>query len=83
MDETVEFDTGSSDLILPGPSCNTDCGAHAKYAPGSSSTSVNLGKTFMWDTGNGSSISGQQYTDTVSVAGLNVRSSQTLSFSHI
>lgn len=71
---TVEFDTGSSDLILPGPSCNTDCGAHAKYAPGSSSTSVNLGKTFTWDTGNGSSISGQQYTDTVSVAGLNATS---------
>ncbi|ETW79235.1 aspartic peptidase [Heterobasidion irregulare TC 32-1] len=67
---TVDFDTGSSDLFLPGPSCTTNCDGHTKYTPSSSSTAVDLKKTFSLEYGDGSTVSGEQYTDTVSIAGL-------------
>ena len=71
----VDFDTGSSDLFLPGPSCSTNCAGHTKYTPSSSSTAVDLKKTFALKYGDGSTVSGEQYTDTVSIAGLTVRGS--------
>ena len=68
---TVEFDTGSSDLFLPGPSCSgTGCNGHKKYVPASSSTSVDLKRPFILRYGVASSVSGRQYTDTVAIAGL-------------
>ena len=66
----VDFDTGSSDLFLPGPACDNTCAGHAIYNPKSSSTSKDLGKTFSISYGDGSSVSGEQYQDTVSIAGL-------------
>lgn len=66
---TVVFDTGSADLFLPSASCTT-CGSLTRYNPSSSSTSTDLGKTFSLKFGNGETVSGEQYTDTVSIAGL-------------
>lgn len=67
---TVDFDTGSSDLFLPASSCGSTCSGHTKYNPSSSSTSKALGKSFTLSYGDGSSVSGKQYTDTVKIAGL-------------
>ncbi|KAH7919101.1 acid protease [Leucogyrophana mollusca] len=67
---TVDFDTGSSDLFLPGPACGSSCNGHTKYDPSSSSTSKDLGKTFTLKYGDNSTVSGEQYTDTVAIAGL-------------
>ncbi|KAF9230239.1 aspartic peptidase domain-containing protein, partial [Melanogaster broomeanus] len=70
IDYTVDFDTGSSDLFLPGPNCGSNCDGHTIYNPSSSSTSKDLGKTFLLQYGDGSSVSGEQYSDTVMIAGL-------------
>lgn len=70
---TVDFDTGSSDLFLPGPSCTTNCKGHKKYQPSSSSTSADARQKFSLAYGDGSTVQGEQYTDTVSISGLTVR----------
>ncbi|KAH7906840.1 acid protease [Hygrophoropsis aurantiaca] len=67
---TVDFDTGSSDLFLPGMDCNSSCNGHERYDPSVSSTSKDLGKTFSLEYGDGSTVSGEQYSDTVTIAGL-------------
>lgn len=67
---TVDFDTGSSDLFLPASSCGSTCSGHTKYNPSSSSTSKALSKSFSLSYGDGSTVSGKQYTDTVKIAGL-------------
>ncbi|KAH0838840.1 acid protease [Lanmaoa asiatica] len=67
---TVDFDTGSSDLFLPGPKCTTNCSGHTIYNPSSSSTSQDLGNTFSLLYGDGSTVSGEQYSDTVVLDGL-------------
>ncbi|KIK91446.1 hypothetical protein PAXRUDRAFT_830850 [Paxillus rubicundulus Ve08.2h10] len=67
---TVDFDTGSSDLFLPGPSCGTNCSGHTVYDPSSSSTSLDLGQTFDITYGDGAGVQGEQYSDTVSISGL-------------
>ncbi|KAF9221230.1 Asp-domain-containing protein [Gyrodon lividus] len=64
----VVFDTGSSDLILPGADCDNSCRGHEIYE---SSTSVSLGEPFMIQYGGGlESIFGHQYTDNVTIVGL-------------
>ncbi|KAK7691231.1 hypothetical protein QCA50_006334 [Cerrena zonata] len=67
---TVDFDTGSSDLFLPSSSCTTNCKGHKLYNPSSSSTSVDKGKTFSLQYGDGSSVSGEQYSEAVTIARL-------------
>ncbi|KAG6328714.1 hypothetical protein ID866_10375 [Astraeus odoratus] len=66
---TVDFDTGSADLILPGGNCST-CRGHTLYNPNASSTAVNKNSAFVLTYGDGSTVEGEQYTDTVVVAGL-------------
>ncbi|KAF8122505.1 Asp-domain-containing protein [Boletus edulis] len=66
---TVDFDTGSSDLFLPGSGCDSSCSGHAIWAPSSSSTSQDLGQSFSLAYGDGSTVSGEQYNDIVSIAG--------------
>ncbi|KAG1865340.1 aspartic peptidase domain-containing protein [Suillus subluteus] len=85
---SVEFDTGSSDLFLPGPSCGASCSGHKIYNPNSSSSSEALGKAFKLKYGDNSTATGNQYKDTVSLAGfkataqtLGVASNTTGSFS--
>ena len=67
---TVDFDTGSSDLFLPGKNCDSTCSGHTPYDPSASSTSTDLGTPFSLSYGDGSTVSGEQYTDTVTIAGL-------------
>ncbi|KAH9041267.1 acid protease [Lactarius pseudohatsudake] len=67
---TVQFDTGSSDLFLPGSDCDSTCSGHTLYNPESSSTSSDIGQPFFLQYGDGSStVSGEQYADTVTLAG--------------
>lgn len=68
----MDFDTGSSDLFLPSISCGSSCDGHARYDPSASKTSVDLNKTFDLMYGSGDSVSGEQYNDTASIAGLTV-----------
>ncbi|EGO21894.1 hypothetical protein SERLADRAFT_335370, partial [Serpula lacrymans var. lacrymans S7.9] len=67
---TVDFDTGSSDLFLPGPNCSSTCSGHTIYNPLTSTTSKDLGGTFTLTYGDGSTVEGELYSDTVSIAGL-------------
>ncbi|KAH9031554.1 acid protease [Lactarius hengduanensis] len=65
----VVFDTGSSDLFLPASDCNSTCSGHKLYDPSASSTSSDVGEPFSHQYGDGSAVSSEQYTDTVSLAG--------------
>ncbi|THH12233.1 hypothetical protein EW145_g106 [Phellinidium pouzarii] len=67
---TVDFDTGSSDLFLPGPSCGSSCAGHIEYNPSLSSTAKDSNKTFSLTYGDGSTVTGEQFTDTVVLGGL-------------
>ena len=70
---TVDFDTGSSDLFVPSSTCGETCSGHEVYNPGDSSTSTDLGKPFSLSYGDGSTVSGEQYSDKVTIDGLEVR----------
>ncbi|KAF7982811.1 hypothetical protein HWV62_25743 [Athelia sp. TMB] len=70
---TVDFDTGSSDLFLPGPNCGSTCSGHTVYDPSKSSTSKDVGQSFSLSYGDGSTVAGEQYTDTVTLAGLTAK----------
>ncbi len=70
--DTVDFDTGSSDLFLPTPMCGANCSGHQLYDPRASSTAKDLHKTFSLSFGDGSTAKGEQFTDVVSIAGLTV-----------
>jgi cathepsin D len=65
---TIDFDTGSSDFIIPRQGCRNCAGT--QYNSAASSTSVALGQTFRNEYGDGSDVSGLLYNDTVSIAGL-------------
>ncbi|KAF9218733.1 acid protease [Gyrodon lividus] len=67
---TVLFDTGASDLVLPGVDCDASCDGHVTYGPAFSSTSVNLSKPFAIEYRNGDTVFGQQHTDNVTIVGL-------------
>ena len=67
----VDFDTGSSDLFLPGVNC-TACQGHTIYDTQDSSTAVPLNKEFDLEYGDGSTVSGLQYNDTVTLSGISV-----------
>lgn len=69
---TVDFDTGSTDLFLPSPDCTSNCDGHQRYDPSQSSQSKSLSKDFKLAYADGSSVSGTQYQDTVTLAGLSV-----------
>ncbi|KAH9933170.1 acid protease [Epithele typhae] len=67
----IDFDTGSSDLWVPSASCNsTTCASKSRYTASSSSTSAKKNGTFSIQYGDGSTVSGPIFTDTVSVAGV-------------
>ncbi|KAI0688123.1 acid protease [Cytidiella melzeri] len=67
----IDFDTGSSDLWIPSSSCTSStCSSKSKYKASSSSTSAKKSGTFSIEYGDGSTVSGPIYTDTVTVAGL-------------
>jgi cathepsin D len=70
----VAFDTGTSDLFLPGSDCDSTCTGHTLYDPNLSSTSSDVGESFDIQHGDDSTVSGEQYRDTVSIAGYQVGS---------
>ncbi|KZT40650.1 acid protease [Sistotremastrum suecicum HHB10207 ss-3] len=67
---TVDFDTGSSDLFLPSVDCDNTCAGHTPYDPSQSSTSSDVGNRFSLAFGDGSTVSGQEFTDSVTISGL-------------
>ncbi|KAF9225002.1 Asp-domain-containing protein [Gyrodon lividus] len=72
----VEFDTGSGhvflicDLVLPGIDCDDSCNGHNHYNPQLSSSAVNLITFFSIGYENGDNAYGAQYTDNVTIVGL-------------
>ena len=67
----IDFDTGSSDLWVPSTECKSaPCKGKHKYNATASTTSVHKSGKFSILYGDGSSVSGPVYTDTVSVAGV-------------
>ena len=70
----LDFDSGSSDLWVPSASCTSaPCKGKHKYNAAASSSSVHKPGTFSIQYGDGSSVSGPVYTDTVSVAGVTAK----------
>ncbi|KAI0358653.1 acid protease [Trametes cingulata] len=70
----IDFDTGSSDLWVPSSSCRSStCSSKKKYTASSSSTSSKKSGSFQIQYGDGSTVSGPVYTDTVNVAGVTVK----------
>ncbi|KAK0490644.1 acid protease [Armillaria novae-zelandiae] len=67
---TVDFDTGSSDFFLPGPNCDSSCGGHTVYDTSSSSTATDQNQRFSLAYGDGSTVEGDVFTDTFTIAGL-------------
>jgi aspergillopepsin I len=66
----LDFDTGSSDLWVLGPDAGAG-GTHTIYTPGSSATQEQ-GETWSITYGDGSSASGDVYSDSVTIGGLAV-----------
>ncbi|KAF7327918.1 Acid protease [Mycena kentingensis (nom. inval.)] len=67
----IDFDTGSSDLWVPSSSCTSStCKSKSKYTSTKSSTTSKKSGTFSIQYGDGSTVSGPVFTDTVSVAGV-------------
>ncbi|KAG9310420.1 aspartic peptidase domain-containing protein [Chiua virens] len=66
---TVLLDTGSSTSFIAEAQCGPSCDNHTRWDHKSSSTSRDLHKNFTLTYGGGSSVSGELYTDDVTVAG--------------
>ena len=67
----VDFDTGSSDLFLPSSTCNgANCRGHTKFNTAASDTAADQNEEFSLAFGDGSTVQGEVFTDTVSVGGL-------------
>ncbi|EJD01639.1 acid protease [Fomitiporia mediterranea MF3/22] len=67
---TVQFDTGSSDLFVPGTACTQNCEGHNIYNTSASSTAVDRNETFSILFGDQSTVSGEVFNDVVSIANL-------------
>ncbi|KAM5530525.1 hypothetical protein V8D89_015802 [Ganoderma adspersum] len=71
----IDFDTGSSDLWIPSSSCTSSvCKSKHRYTASKSSSSSKQSGSFSIQYGDGSTVSGPVYADTVSVAGVSVDS---------
>ncbi|XP_006459904.1 hypothetical protein AGABI2DRAFT_149875 [Agaricus bisporus var. bisporus H97] len=64
--------TGSSDLFLPGATCGATCQGHEIYDTSASSTAQDQSRDFSLLFGDGSSIQGEVFSDTVTLGGLTV-----------
>ncbi|KAF9065022.1 acid protease [Rhodocollybia butyracea] len=69
----IDFDTGSSDLWVPSSACTSStCSTKSTYKASASSTSTEKSGSFSIQYGDGSTVSGPVYEDTVTVAGVTV-----------
>ncbi|KII95874.1 hypothetical protein PLICRDRAFT_170473 [Plicaturopsis crispa FD-325 SS-3] len=66
----VDFDTGTADMFLPASNCTVNCAGHTLFNPNTSSSAVALNKPFGFAYGDGSTVLGNQFNDTVHIAGL-------------
>lgn len=67
----IDFDTGSSDLWVPSSKCNsTTCQPKHKYNAGISNTSNLQSGNFSIKYGDGSTVQGAIYRDTVNISGV-------------
>ncbi|KAI0075693.1 acid protease [Panus rudis PR-1116 ss-1] len=66
----VDFDTGSSDLFLPGQDCRVNCEGHRAYEHRNSTSAIDMDQAFSMRYGDDSAVNGYQYRDTVQIAGL-------------
>jgi len=64
---TIVFDTGSSDTFVPGKDCDATCEGHNRYDPDASSTSQSGFAPFKLAYGDGSSVNGVVYEETVTI----------------
>ena len=72
----VDINTGGSDLFVASANCNKSCSGHKEYDPSASFTSCDLGKNFTLEYNDGfevSTITTEQYSDVVAIAGYVVR----------
>ena len=71
----IDFDTGSSDLWIPSSSCTSSvCKSKHRYTASKSNSASKQSGSFSIQYGDGSTVSGPVYSDTVSVAGVSVSS---------
>ncbi|RPD82588.1 acid protease [Lentinus tigrinus ALCF2SS1-7] len=69
----VNFDTGSADLWVPSTNCtDSQCSPKQKYNSSASSSGVPTSSSFLIKYGDGSSVSGPVWTETVVAAGVKV-----------
>ncbi|WAR55385.1 hypothetical protein PtB15_6B126 [Puccinia triticina] len=70
---SIDFDTGSGDFWVPSIDCKDHpCGSKNSYNASASSTSTKLSDSFKVNYGDGSSTSGNQYRDSVKLAGITI-----------
>ncbi|CAO3592936.1 unnamed protein product [Absidia cylindrospora] len=67
---TVDVDTGSADLFIPGVMCGASCNGHNTYDPAKSTTSNASINSFELSFADKSYVKGTIYRDTVSLGGL-------------
>ncbi|KAH9946986.1 acid protease [Amylocystis lapponica] len=71
----IDFDTGSSDLWVPSVNCtSTTCSKKHKYNQATSSSDAKQSGSFSIQYGDGSTVSGPEFTETVTVAGVTATS---------
>ncbi|KAI8461656.1 aspartic peptidase domain-containing protein, partial [Phakopsora pachyrhizi] len=81
---TVDFDTGSADLWIPSVTCQEDsCASKNRYDASASQTSTTRNDSFKITYGDGTSISGAKYSDSVSIAGIRVKNQTFSSASYL
>ncbi|KAI4519806.1 acid protease [Schizophyllum commune Tattone D] len=70
----IDFDTGSSDLWVPSKDCSSSvCSQKSSYDASSSDSSKKASGKFQIQYGDGSTVSGPVYQDTVTVAGVTAK----------
>ena len=79
----VDINTGGSDLFVASANCNESCSGHKEYDPSASFTSCDLGKNFTLEYNDGfeiSTVTTEQYSDVVAIAGYVVRGHMSVVF---
>ncbi|CAF1535585.1 unnamed protein product [Adineta ricciae] len=68
----VDFDTGSSDLWVPGVQCGSSCGGNLTFNSNLSNTCNVTKNSFYILYGDGSNVNGTWAADTVNIAGISI-----------